>query len=163
MQENSKISPQISKQDLARYDELCVMALNFAKSDESDTLARMIDSGLPVNLKDTKGNTLLMLSSYNGNFKTTKMLLSKGAKVDERNDKFQTPLAGAAFKGYLDIVKLLVQNGADTNADNGLGMTPLSFAMMFGRKDVVKYLSKFTKKPNLLIRVWFMVLGLFKK
>ena len=60
---------------------------------------------MSVNLTDHKGNTLLMLASYNGNFETTKMLLEYKAEVDRKMIEGQTPLAGVCFKGYFDIVK----------------------------------------------------------
>ena len=58
----------------------------------------MLNAGLPVNLADAKGQTLLMLASYNGNLETTRMLLKHGADVDRRNDRGQTPLGGVAFR-----------------------------------------------------------------
>ena len=105
------------------------MALDFARRDDADELEKMIKAGLSVNLKSAKGDTLLMLASYNNALKTVNMLLSNGARVDERNDRGQTPLAGAAFKGHLEVVKALVNAGADVEATSGLGMTPYAFAV----------------------------------
>jgi ankyrin repeat protein len=130
----------LTEAEEARYAELQRQALDFARHGETETLRLMVEAGLPVNLCDHKGQSLLMLASYNGNQETTEMLLALGAEVDRRNDRGQTPLGGVAFKGYLDIVKLLAEHGADINADNGGGMTPLSFAAMFGQRDVVEYL-----------------------
>lgn len=132
--------PALTDAEEARYAELQRQALDFARHGETNALRLMVEAGLPVNLCDAKGQSLLMLASYNGNLETTRMLLALGAEVDRRNDRGQTPLGGVAFKGYLDIVKLLVTHGADIHADNGGGMTPLSFAAMFGRHDVVGYL-----------------------
>ena len=124
----------------SRYAELQQLALDFARQGETESLAAMLRHGLPVNLADTKGNSLLMLASYNGNLETTRMLLEYGGEVDCRNDRGQTPLGGAAFKGYDEIVILLVEYGADMDADNGGGMTPIMFAAMFGRVKVVEQL-----------------------
>lgn len=76
-----------------------------------------------MKLGDHRGNTLLMLASYNGNVETTGMLLEHGAEVDSRNDRGQTPLGGVAFKGCEEIVALLLEHDADVDADNGAGMT----------------------------------------
>jgi ankyrin repeat protein len=129
-------------QEEQRYAELQQMALDFARHGETDPLGEMLRHGLPVNLADLKGNTLLMLACYNGNVETARMLLSFGADVDRRNDRGQTPLGGAAFKGYAEVVSLLVENGSDIDADNGGGMTPLMFAGMFGRHAVVDLLRR---------------------
>ena len=123
-----------------RYAELQILALDFARHGETAELAEMLRHGLPANLADTKGQTLLMLASYNGNLETTRLLLEFGADVDRRNGRGQTPLGGAAFKGYEEIVALLLEHGADIDADNGGGMTPLMFAAMFGRVKVVEQL-----------------------
>lgn len=125
-----------------RYAELQAMALGFARSGDTEILASMLRAGLPVNLADHKGNTLLMLACYHGHQGTAAMLLESGAEVDRRNDRGQTPLGGVAFKGYREIVALLLRHGAEIDADNGGGMTPLMFAAMFGRTEVVKQLQE---------------------
>ena len=96
---------EVSQEELKRYEELQVLALDFARVGKTQDLKAMLEAGMSVNLTDHKGNTLLMLSSYNGNFETTKMLLEYGAEVDKKNDRGQTPLAGVCFKGYFDIAK----------------------------------------------------------
>jgi ankyrin repeat protein len=122
------------------YAELQHLALGFARNGETQHLETMIRAGLPVNLADSKGNSLLMLASYNEHLETAYMLLRHGADVDRRNDRGQTPLGGVAFKGYEPFVALLLEHGADIDADNGGGMTPIMFASMFGRIGVVEQL-----------------------
>ena len=124
----------------ARYAELQQTALDFARTGETEPLAEMLRHGLPVNLADAKGNSLLMLACYHGHADTARMLLARGADADRRNDRGQTPLGGVAFKGCEEIVALLLGHGADIDADNGNGMTPLMFAAMFGRTRVVEQL-----------------------
>jgi ankyrin repeat protein len=122
------------------YAELQHLALGFARNGETKHLAAMLHAGLPVNLSDEKGNSLLMLASYHGNMDTTRTLLERGADVDRRNDRGQTPLGGVAFKGHEKIAALLLAHGADIDADNGGGMTPIMFAAMFGRTKMVMLL-----------------------
>lgn len=123
-----------------RYAELQVIALDFARQGDTKNLEQMIRHGLPVNLADGKGQTLLMLASYHGRLQTTRMLLDLGAEVDRANDRGQTPLGGVAFKGYDEIAALLLKHGANIDADNGVGMTPIMFAAMFGRQKVLALL-----------------------
>jgi ankyrin repeat protein len=130
----------ITEADEKRYAELQALALDYARSGETGLLVAMVRHGLPVNLADAKGNSLLILASYNGHLETTRLLLETGAEVNQRNDRGQTPLGGVAFKGYEEIVTLLLENGADMDADNGGGMTPIMFASMFGRTRVVEQL-----------------------
>ena len=130
----------VSDEELDRYETLQQQALDFARQGETATLARMVDVGLSVNLQDAKGNSLLMLASYNQQLDTAQMLLEKGADSNRRNDRGQTPLGGVAFKGYSDIAEILIDGGAEVDADNGGGMTPLMYARMFGRNQVAELL-----------------------
>jgi hypothetical protein len=140
LSEYNQMQPAITQAEETRYAELQALALDYARAGETEPLAGMLRHGLPVNLADAKGNTLLMLASYNGNPETTRMLLEFGAEVDRRNSRGQTPLGGAAFKGYDDILTLLLAHGADIDGDNGGGMTPIMFASMFGRTGAVEQL-----------------------
>ena len=146
---------QVSEEELKRYEELQVIALNFAREGKTEDLKAMIEAGISVDLSDHKGNSLLMLATYNGNLETTNMLISKNAKIDKKNDRGQTPLAGACFKGNLKIVQALVEAGANIDEDNGLGTTAIFFASMFGQTDIVKYLQT-KKKSNLKDKIYII-------
>ncbi|MDR2789647.1 MAG: ankyrin repeat domain-containing protein [Campylobacteraceae bacterium] len=150
--------------DIKRYEELLAMAVDFARYGQKAELEGMLRAKLPVNLKDHKGNSLLMLAAYNGNFETVEMLIEFGADVNLKNDRGQTPLAGVCFKGYLDIVKLLVENGAKIDEDNGFGMRAVIFASMFGNRDIVEYLTKQQKglKPKFYLFL-SKIVSFFKK
>jgi ankyrin repeat protein len=130
----------LNAQEEQRYAELQAMALDAARHGDVDALAPMLQAGMPVNLRDEKGNTLLMLATYHGNEEAARVILRYDAEVDARNDRGQTPLAGVAFKGHLEIARLLLEAGADPVADQGGGRTPVMFAAMFGHLEMVKLL-----------------------
>jgi len=138
----------LSSEEEQRYAELQAMALDAARHGDLETLEPMLEAGMPVNLRDDKGNTLLMLAAYNGQPKAVWALLRRDAEVDARNDREQTPLAGVAFKGHLDIAKLLLDAGADPVADQGGGRTPVMFAAMFGHLEMVKLLEASATKQG---------------
>ena len=157
---------QVTQDELKRYEELQVIALDFARTGKTEDLKAMLQAGMPVNLCDHKGNSLIMLASYNGNFETTVMLVDFGAEVDKKNDRGQTPLAGVCFKGYLDIVKVLVKAGANIYENNGMGTTPIMFASMFGNYEIVKFLSQQNKTHNMKAKIYLLIskiFSLFKK
>ena len=89
---------ETTEQELKRYEELQVIALDFARTGKTEDLKVMLQSGMPVNLCDHKGNSLLMLASYNGNLETTSMLVDFGADVDKKNDRGQINIAKCALK-----------------------------------------------------------------
>ena len=138
--------PTLSQEEEKRYEELQLMALEFAREGESTILQSMIEAGLSPNTTDSRGNSLLMLSAYNANTSTCKMLLEFGANPNSSNDHGHSILAGAAFKGYLDICKLLVEHGA--KIDKKATKNPIAFAAIFGREEVVKYLQSVDKSRN---------------
>ena len=117
-------------------DILPEAAAELARQGKDAELSELLRQGLDVDLRDAKGNTLLMLSSYHGKTEVVRMLLKSGATVDLRNEKGQTPLGGVAFKGYAEIATLLLDAGADPLADQG-GSTPVDYATLFGRQEIL--------------------------
>jgi hypothetical protein len=117
--------------------ELAHWLFDRARAGEADRLAGYIEGGMPVNLTDARGNTLLMLAAYHGHARAVQVLIDHGATVDAMNDRGQTPLAGAVFKGYEDVARVLVRNGADVRAG-----TPSAWdtATFFDRPDLLEIL-----------------------
>jgi ankyrin repeat protein len=150
----------VTEAEEKRYAELQLLALDAARRGDSPTLASMVRAGLPVNLQDHKGNTLLMLASYHGHAEIVQALLDCDADPDRRNLRGQTPLGGVAFKGDVEIASMLLQAGADLDADQGGGTTPLMFASLFGRTEMVQLLSQRGANTNARNR-WGFSAGLF--
>jgi len=115
-------------------------AFQNAGAGDSTHLAWMLDAGLPVNLRNERGDTLLMLASYHGQLDTVRLLLTRGANPEQANDQGQTPLAGVAFKGNVAMAELLLQHGARVDGAGADGRTPLMFAAMFDRLEVLELL-----------------------
>jgi len=93
--------------------ELAHWLLDRARVGEVERLADYADHGMPVDLTDAKGNTLLMLAAYHGHAETVRVLAERGARVDAVNDRGQTPLAAAVFKGDAAVARVLLAAGAD--------------------------------------------------
>ena len=107
--------------------------LDLARAGESDRLAAYVDAGVPVDLSDASGNTLLMLAAYHGHASTVGALVERGADPDRVNDRGQSPLAGAVFKDEQDVVQALLTAGADP--DPG-APTARESAALFGRPEL---------------------------
>jgi len=105
-----------------------------AREGNTELLATAIDAGLPVNLTNDKGNTLLMIASYAGRTELTRALLQRKADVNRLNDRGQSPLAGAVFKGEDDVVRALFEAGANPT----LGQpTAMETAKMFNKEEYI--------------------------
>jgi uncharacterized protein len=86
---------------------------DFARAGDTERLRAYIEHGVPANLTDATGNTLLMLAAYHGHADTVGALLDLGADPDRTNDRAQSPLAGAIFKGEDNVVAALLAAEAD--------------------------------------------------
>lgn len=114
--------------------QLAAKVFDLARHGDTDTLAAYVDAGVPANLTNDKGDSLLMLAAYHGHAAAVSALLDRGADPDRVNDRGQTPLAGAAFKGDQEVLRLLLDHGADPRAGSP---SALETARMFGRQDLL--------------------------
>jgi len=96
--------------------ELAQRVFGLAREGETEELAAYLDAGVPANLTNEKGDTLLILAAYHGHPQTVAALLERGADHGRVNDRGQTPLAAAVFKQSADTVRALVEAGADPDA-----------------------------------------------
>ena len=96
--------------------ELAQRVFGLAREGETEELAAYLDAGVPANLTNEKGDTLLILAAYHGHPQTVAALLERGADHGRANDRGQTPLAAAVFKQSADTVRTLVDAGADPDA-----------------------------------------------
>lgn len=79
--------------------ELATKIFDLARRGQTEELVAYVDAGVPANLTNDRGDSLLMLAAYHGHADAVRALLARGAEADRINDRGQTPLAGAAFKG----------------------------------------------------------------
>lgn len=79
------------------------------------TLLTYMEAGIPPNLTNNRGDTLLMLAAYHGHTSLVRDMLSLPTPPDtnQLNGRGQSILAGVVFKGHSDIVPLLLDAGAD--------------------------------------------------
>ncbi|GAA3278444.1 ankyrin repeat domain-containing protein [Dactylosporangium vinaceum] len=86
---------------------------DLARSGETGELVANVVAGLPVNLTNDKGDTLLILAAYHNHPATVAALLEQGADPDRVNDRGQTALAAAVFRRNPETVRALLAAGAD--------------------------------------------------
>jgi len=86
---------------------------DLARGGHAAELADLLDGGLPPNLTNDKGDTLLILAAYYDRAETVQLLLDHGADTNRVNDKGQTALAAAVFRRSQPVVAALLAAGAD--------------------------------------------------
>ncbi|MGQ4439367.1 ankyrin repeat domain-containing protein [Streptomyces violaceoruber] len=115
--------------------ELATKIFDLARQGRTEELVAYVDAGVPADLTNDRGDSLVMLAAYHGHAAAVRALLTLGADADRVNDRGQTPLAGAAFKGEIDVTKALLEAGADPAAGTP---SAVDTARMFARTDLLE-------------------------
>jgi ankyrin repeat protein len=127
-------------------EELAVLRSMFdlARAGDTGRLTEAIDAGIPVNLTNAAGDSLLILAAYHGHPDTVRALLERGADTGRVNDRGQTALAAAVFRGSERSVRLLL----DAGADPALGpRSALDVARYFDLPDMLVLLVELSSPP----------------
>lgn len=115
--------------------DLAAKLFDYARQGSTPELIQYITIGIPPNLTNHSGDTLLMLASYHGHVDTVRALLANGADPNMVNERGQSIMAGAVFKGYEEVVRVLFEAGAE----KGLGQpTAVDCARMFRREGMLE-------------------------
>lgn len=65
---------------------------SYARHDRKEAVENMLDTGIPVDIRNEFGDTLLIVAAQNGNKRIAKAALRRGANINIRNYKGNTPL-----------------------------------------------------------------------
>ncbi|WP_193776121.1 ankyrin repeat domain-containing protein [Streptomyces sp. E2N166] len=115
--------------------ELATKIFDLARQGRTEELVAYVDAGVPANLTNDRGDSLVMLAAYHGHAGAVRALLARGAEADRVNDRGQTPLAGAAFKGETEVTRALLEAGADPSAGTP---SAVDTARMFARTELLE-------------------------
>ncbi|WP_432137582.1 MULTISPECIES: ankyrin repeat domain-containing protein [unclassified Streptomyces] len=115
--------------------ELATKIFDLARKGRTDELVAYVDAGVPADLTNDRGDSLVMLAAYHGHAGAVRALLARGADGDQVNDRGQTPLAGAVFKGEAEVIRALLEGGADPAAGTP---SAVDTARMFGKAELVE-------------------------
>lgn len=94
--------------------DLAARLFDMARIGDTNSLSQYLSAGIPPNLTNATGDTLLMLAAYHGHADTVRHLLSVGADPNVLNERGQSPIAGAIFKGWDSVVEVLFR-GVEEN------------------------------------------------
>jgi len=111
---------------------------DLAREGHTDRLTALIEQGIPIDLTNARGDTLLILAAYHQHGDTVSALLRLGADTSRVNDNGQTALVAAVFRNNSPIALALLGAGADPE----LGAHPASaVARQFGLAEMELLLS----------------------
>ncbi|MFG2605499.1 ankyrin repeat domain-containing protein [Streptomyces sp. NPDC048514] len=115
--------------------ELATKIFDLARRGQTETLVAYVDAGVPANLTNDRGDSLVMLAAYHGHADAVRELLARGAEANRVNDRGQTPIAGAVFKGETEVIKALLEGGADPAEGTP---SAVDTARMFGKAELLQ-------------------------
>lgn len=118
---------QVAKDEIAKLG-LSLAPKSMLKAAESRNLAQVelfLKAGMPVDVRDERQWTPLMVAAFNGSEAVAQLLIKHGADIHARDRGGYTPLHWAALNGYRDVVRLLIGRGVDRNIRSNYGWTPL--------------------------------------
>ena len=96
-----------------------------------DEIIQLLESGVDVNMKDSKGMTPLMWASFYCDYDVVELLLDYDADIDAKDEEEgKTSLMWAAYpfrdlSMQISVMVLLLRNHADINAVDNKGRTAL--------------------------------------
>lgn len=87
-QDPSEAVPELTDEQLEFLNSM----FDLARQGREEELLSLIEQGIPVNLANSKGDTLLILATYNNHDSLVEALIARGADVDRLNDRGQSAL-----------------------------------------------------------------------
>jgi ankyrin repeat protein len=106
------------------------------------TLRRLLDAGVPVDGRDARGRTALLLATHANRIDAARLLIERGADVNAKDDMQDSPFLYAGAEGRLEILRMTLAAGADLKSTNRYGGTALIPAAHHGHVQVVRELLK---------------------
>lgn len=89
-EENEYVALDLAAAGLSEKDVEDVFS--YARHGRCEEIERLFSKGLPVDVRDAYGNTVLITACQNGNKRVAKAVLRRGANINARNHKGNTPL-----------------------------------------------------------------------
>jgi len=102
-------------------DEVVEGTFDLARQGRTGPLAEMIDAGVPLDPRNARGDTLLIVATYAEHAETVAELLRRGADKDAVNNNGQTAIACAVFRRNEPLLRLLLDAGANPDAGHLTG------------------------------------------
>ncbi|MHC4095397.1 MAG: ankyrin repeat domain-containing protein [Planctomycetota bacterium] len=118
------------------YEAMILWAI---QQGDYDTVKKLLEKGVDVNMSVPNGNCLIDYAAESGHRDIAELLVEKGASI--RNTEEYSPLDRAVEEGHLDMVKFFISKGANPKRRTYFnGMTLAEQAREWGHSDIADYL-----------------------
>lgn len=89
---------------------------DLARQGRTGPLGEMIDAGVPIDTRNPREDTFLIVATYAEQDHTVADLVRRGADLDAANANGQTAVSCAVFRKNETLLRLLLDAGADPDA-----------------------------------------------
>lgn len=89
---------------------------DLAREGRTGPLGEMIDAGVPIDVRNPRGDTVLIVATYAEQEHTVADLVRRGADLNALNASGQTAISCAVFRKNETLLRLLLEAGADPDA-----------------------------------------------
>lgn len=113
-----------------------------AEAGDLATVRRLLDAGTPVDSRDARRRTALLLATHGNHPAVAQLLIARGADVNAQDDQRDSAFLLAGARGRLEILRLTLAAGADLQSTNRYGGTALIPACHYGHVETVRELLK---------------------
>lgn len=128
-----------AKSDVKPNEEIQILH-SAVQADDVRQVQRSLNAGVPVDSRDGRGRTALLIATYYNSVNTAKILIVSGADVNAMDKQEDSPFLFAGAEGRLEILRMTVASGADLDSLNRYGGTALIPAAHHGHVETVRYL-----------------------
>jgi ankyrin repeat protein len=122
--------------------EFANAVLDLARSGDSGPLSALLGNGLSPNLRNHRGDSLLMLAAFKGDLPMIKLLLAYGADIEGASPDGRTALMIAAMFDRTGMVEYLVSRGANLDATDATGVSAADAAQRMGASKALALLQE---------------------
>ena len=124
-------------------------ALHIAARQKNLTYVKfLIGQGANVNMRNSKGETPLVVACNVGFIEGVQYLLGAGARVDESGSTGETPLIAAVHNRNIALMRMLLQAGANPDRADNSGRTARDYAALDSKREVLLGEIKTSAKPK---------------
>ena len=114
--------------------------LSAAAAGDVAAVRRALDAGAPIESRDARGRTPLLLATHGGHVAAAQLLMARGADVNAQDDQRDSAFLLAGARGHTEIVRAALAHGADWRITNRFGGTALIPACERGHVETVRVL-----------------------
>lgn len=120
------------------------------RTEDAEVVNTAINDSQKVHHKRNRGGyTPLILATYLGQKRITKLILKTKMDINAKDNSGNTALMGVCYKGYTEIAELLIEAGAQVNEQNYNGATALTYAATFNQSELVTLLLEHGADPRI--------------